>query len=422
VPAAGLGLGALHDAGEGVDRLAVDQHVHLHQLALAVRRILVVHAAVAAGDALDAVVEVHENLRERDVTVEHHAPGVDALGVLAEPALFHDQGQDVADVLVGDHDEGLHHGLLHLLDDRGVGQVQRIVQLEDLPVGARHAIDHARVGGDDVHVELPAQALLDDLHVQQAQETAAEAEAQRDGALLGEGQRRVVELELGHRVLQRLELGGVDGIDAGEHHRGDVLEAGQRLGRAVLAAGNGVAHLHVAGGLDVGDEIAHVARVQVVAADLLGREDAHFLHLIALAGGHEHDRAAGLKLAGEITHVSDDAAIGIKDGIKDQAAQVVVVEFLRRRNATDDRLKDFVDADALLGAGQDGLLGGDREHVLKLTHHLIRVRAGQVDLVDDRDERQALTVGQVHIGHGLGLDALSRVDDQQRAVARREAA
>ncbi len=34
-------------------------------------------------------------------------------------------------------------------------------------------------GGDEVEVELALQALLDDLHVQQAEEAAAEAEAQR---------------------------------------------------------------------------------------------------------------------------------------------------------------------------------------------------------------------------------------------------
>ena len=46
----------------------------------------------------------------------------------------------------------------------------------------------------------------------------------------------------------------------------------------------------------------------------------------------------------------------------------------------------------------------------------------QVDLVDHRDDRQILLHRQVDVGHGLGLDALGGVDDQQRPFARAQAA
>ena len=46
---------------------------------------------------------------------------------------------------------------------------------------------------------------------------------------------------------------------------------------------------------------------------------------------------------------------------------------------------------------------------------------GQVDLVEDRDERQALAQGEVDVGERLGLDALGRVDDEDRALAGLEA-
>ena len=41
----------------------------------------------------------------------------------------------------------------------------------------------------------------------------------------------------------------------------------------------------------------------------------------------------------------------------------------------------------------------------------------QVDLVDDRDDRQAGVGGQVEVGQRLGLDALGGVDDEHRALA-----
>src|SRR5690606_37106816 len=79
------------DGGERVDGLAVDEDVHLHELRLAVLADLVVHRAVAAGDALEAVVEVDEDLVERQDTYEDEARLVERLGVLADAALLHDE-------------------------------------------------------------------------------------------------------------------------------------------------------------------------------------------------------------------------------------------------------------------------------------------------------------------------------------------
>ena len=54
--------------------------------------------------------------------------------------------------------------------------------------------------------------------------------------------------------------------------------------------------------------------------------------------------------------------------------------------------------------------------------HAGQVRVGQVDLVDDGHNRQPLFDGQMQVGHRLRLDPLRRIDDQQRALAGREAA
>ena len=42
---------------------------------------------------------------------------------------------------------------------------------------------------------------------------------------------------------------------------------------------------------------------------------------------------------------------------------------------------------------------------------------GQVDLVEDRDQRQALAHREVDVGQRLGLDPLGRVDDEDRPLA-----
>ena len=89
-------------------------------------------------------------------------------------------------------------------------------------------VDDARRGGDEVEVIFARQPLLDDLEVEQAEEAAAEAEAQRGAGLHLEAERGVVEAQLVEAVAELLEVVGVDREQAAEDDRLDFLEAGQR--------------------------------------------------------------------------------------------------------------------------------------------------------------------------------------------------
>ena len=71
-------------------------------------------------------------------------------------------------------------------------------------------------GGNQIQVELSFQTLLDNLHVQQSQKSAAESKAQRLGGLRLKGQRSVVELQLVQRVAQVGIFCTVCRIDAAE--------------------------------------------------------------------------------------------------------------------------------------------------------------------------------------------------------------
>ena len=68
-------------------------------------------------------------------------------------------------------------GLLDPLQLLRLGHLRRVVDLDDGAVGQVGPVLDARRGGDQRQVELPLQALPDDLHVEQAEEPAAEAEA-----------------------------------------------------------------------------------------------------------------------------------------------------------------------------------------------------------------------------------------------------
>ena len=177
---------AVDDDAERVDRLAVDEDVQLDEVARAIADLLVVHRGVALGAALELVVEVDDDLGERQLEVSSArawgrgtpCPGSVPRWLVRQLHERADVGRSGVTML------SLTHGSAIDSISRGLGQQGRVLD-DDLARAVRRAstmysTDGAR--GDDVEVELALQPLLHDLHVQQAEEAAAEAEAERDRA------------------------------------------------------------------------------------------------------------------------------------------------------------------------------------------------------------------------------------------------
>ena len=95
--------------------------------------------------------------------------------------------------------------------------------------------------------------------------------------------------------------------------------------------------------------------------------------------------------------------------------------FLRGRDFCDDRLEDLVDPRPLFGAHHQRLGGIEADHRLDFLEHFVDPRDGQIDLVDDGNHGKVAVDGRVGIGHGLRLDPLKRVDQQQGPFAGRQA-
>ena len=118
----------------------------------------------------------------------------------------------------------------------GSGMSDGLWTVELGAVGERDLELDRRHRRHQVEVVLALQPLAHDVHVQQAEEAAAEAEAERVGGLRLPGQRGVVERQLLERVAQVRVVVGVDREQAAEDHRLDVAVAGQRLARRVRAS------------------------------------------------------------------------------------------------------------------------------------------------------------------------------------------
>ena len=128
--AARIGAGAVADEAEGLDRLVVHEDVDLDELVRTEADDLVVHRAVAAGDRLLLVVEVVDDLGERQLVVEDLARFGDEPLALEDSAAAVAQLHQVADVHVRADDLELADRLADRRDRRGIRQLGGVVDLQ----------------------------------------------------------------------------------------------------------------------------------------------------------------------------------------------------------------------------------------------------------------------------------------------------
>ena len=253
--------------------------------------------------------------------------------------------------------------------------------------------------------------------MQQPEEAAAEAEAERGCGFHLEGEARVVEPQLAHRGAQILELRGIDRKQAAEHHRNGGLEAGQHLGHRLAVVRDGVADAGVGHLLDRGRDEADLAGAELVRRHQLRREHADAVDVIGRVGAHHADALALLQHAVDDAHQHDDAEIGVVPAIDQQRLQRRRAVALGRRQARDDRLQHLRHVQAGLGRNHDRVRGVDADHVLDLLLDLVGLGRRQVDLVEHRHDLVAGVDRVIDVGQRLRLDALARIDHQQRALA-----
>ena len=430
--AAFFGHAAVDDQRQRIDRLVVDEDVHLDEVALAAADLFIVEAGIAAADRFKPVVEIEHHFVQRQF-VAHLRAAADIGQVRLDAAAVLAQFQDRAEIFVGRVDHRLDPRFFHRLDPVDVRPVGGIVDLDGLGVLVLRMAEvdpvHDRGGrGDEVEIVFAAEALLDDFQVQQAEEARAEAEAQRGAAFHLVAEARIVQPQLADALAQLLEIGGVDREQAAEDHGLDFLVAFQRLGRPVLHRGDGVADAGLLHLLDLRGDEADFARAELRQVGALGGEAADAVDQVLGAALHEPDLLALLDDPVHHAHQDDDAEVRVVPAVDQHRFQRCVAVAGGRRDALDQRFQRFLDADARFGAGEDGAAflpragGLDADDLLDLLGHALRFGGRQVDLVDDGDDLVVVLDGLVDIGQRLRFHPLRRVHHQQRALARGQAA
>ena len=300
----------------------------------------------------------------------------------------------------------------------GSGQREGLSTSTIAAVGHRDVVAHAGRGGDEVELVLALQPLLNNLHVQQTQKTAAEAEAEGDRAFRLEKKRRIVEPEFLKRIAEQRVLVRVHRIEAAEDHRLEVFKAGQRGSGGVGVVGNGIADLGIAHVLNGGGKKAHFAGGKLAHLHRFGRHKAHRLDLVDRAVGHEPDALALAHGALHHANQHDDTTIRVEPRVEDERLQRGVGIAGGWRQPVNNGFEHLIHALAGLGAHRDGIRGVQADGLLNGFLGAQDVGRRQVDLIDDRNNFKAVIDSQVGVGQRLRLHTLGCVHNQQRAFAR----
>ena len=318
----------------------------------------------------------------------------------------------------GHHNFRPDYRLFHIFDLRRIGHVGRIGQIHTGAVRLVYLVNNAGCRGHQIQIVFPLQPLLDDLQMEQSQKPAAEAKAQRHRGFRLVKQRCVVELELLQRIPQITVLGAVSRIHAAVHHGINLLVARQRLRTGTLIVRHRIAHPGISHILDAGRDVAHHSGGQLFTGDHLPRAKvAYFHHFLHSAGGHHADLRPPADSPFHHAAGNDDSFIGIVYRIENQGLQGRLRIPRRGRDLPHDLFQHRFHVLPGFCRNQRGVLGLYADDILNLIDDPLRLRAGQIDLVDHRKYIQIVIQGQIYICQGLRFNALSRVYHQDGAVA-----
>ena len=222
--------------------------------------------------------------------------------------------------------------------------------------------------------------------MQQPEEPAAKPKTQGHGTLRLVKKRGVVQAQLLERIAQPFVIACFHRIKPGKDHGLDLFESHERLRRRPRVVRDGVADASVGNALDVRDDVADFARLKPFDAHQLRRADAEFLDRVNLKVRTKADFRPHGERPLNYPREDNDTSEAVEPGIEDVRLEWRFGRSLGRRNARHNRLHDFFDARALLGADLQGFAGVNRQGVLDLLFGSRHVGARQINLVDDRND------------------------------------
>ena len=174
--------------------------------------------------------------------------------------------------------------------------------------------------------------------------------------------------------------------------------------------------MHVADVLDRRRDPADLSAAKHILLYLFRIADTDLQHLVLRMARHETDPISDRNASLFDADKRDDTAVWIVQRIEHQRLQRRMDIPFRRRHHGDDRFQDISYVPSALGGDHRRIAAVQTDDVLDLLFDDVRLCAGQIDLVDDRDDLQVIVKSEIDIGQRLRLHALCRIHDQDRTL------
>src|SRR3990172_5503528 len=155
LPSPLIGLIPLDDGRQGIHRLPVHQDVELHQVPLPVVDQLIIQRAVPPRQRFEPVVEIEDDLGQREIVGEDGAALLDVFQTHPNPLLLLAEGEDRTDMLPRGHDHGPDVRFFDGGHTLTGGETGGVIYLQRPPVREPDPIDNRRGGGQEFEIELP---------------------------------------------------------------------------------------------------------------------------------------------------------------------------------------------------------------------------------------------------------------------------
>ena len=134
-------------------------------------------------------------------------------------------------------------------------------------------------------------------------------------------------------------------------------------------------------------------------------------------GGHHEQALALAEAAVYDPDIGDNSPVGVVHRVEDERSRRGIRVPVRRRDLLDDGVEELFHAFAGLGGDSEDFAGVGADDLGDLLRVALRLRGGEVDLVEHRDDPEVGFQRHVQVGERLRLDALRGVHEEHGALA-----
>ena len=167
----------MNNEAKSINLVTIEENIHLHQLGRAILRNFIVKASIATSRGLELVKEVKDDFSKRDLIDDIDPIIIDVVHSHKVTALALSQLHHRSDKFLRHHNLRLD---IRLLNGVNLSRIRKLAWIRDInsfTICQINLIDNGWRRHNQINIKLTLQTLLNDIHVQQAQEATTETKS-----------------------------------------------------------------------------------------------------------------------------------------------------------------------------------------------------------------------------------------------------